>query len=321
MAATNGYGQSPLFMASWQGHADAVALLLAFGADAGVRSASGVTACASAAALGHVAVEAALRQQLLAGAGGDGAAHGGAAAPPCAAPEPRPPDVDLARASFTWLIPRRAPHAGAGSWCVDGAFSVPFLARVEAAYERCADAATAGADHNPNRLFRAGDPSRRFFCDEEGFVTAALELVLAAAKERASGAEALALGEAPAGEPSAAVQGTGGPRSAVPFMRFLSYTEPTQQLPAHVDASKWDIRNERRGRHGERSTHTFVLHLRDCAAGGGTHLLGPGDTDARDPAATVAPVRGRLLIFPHKCLHAGAVTESVPKILLRGELF
>jgi len=32
-------------------------------------------------------------------------------------------------------------------------------------------------------------------------------------------------------------------------------------------------------------------------------------------------VRGRLLIFPHKCLHAGAVTESVPKILLRGELF
>ena len=143
-------------------------------------------------------------------------------------------------------------------------------------------------------------------------MTAAFEAILALAAKRAaaSGAEGALL-----------------PRSAVPFMRFLSYTEPAQRLPAHVDASKWDIVNERRRgggakqHQGERSTHTFILHLRDCTDGGGTMLLEPSDTEARRPTATVAPVRGRLLVFPHGCLHAGAATESVPKVLLRGELF
>ena len=87
-----------------------------------------------------------------------------------------------------------------------------------------------------------------------------------------------------------------------------------------MDASKWDLVNPRRGRHGRRTTHTFILFLASCARGGGTMLLDPGDTDARAPMATVAPVRGRLLVFPHATLHAGAVTESVPKLLLRGEL-
>lgn len=76
--------------------------------------------------------------------------------------------------------------------------------------------------------------------------------------------------------------------------------------------------------------HTFILYLRDCAEGGGTVLLRPPTNAAADsnskqsegiPVATVAPVRGRLLVFPHGCLHSGAATESVPKILLRGELF
>ena len=292
VTACNGYGQTSLFMAAWQGHADVVELLLAFGAEADTCSASGVSACASAYAHDHAAVVAALQPDA------------GAAPPaPPEASSAAPPHVDLAAASFTWLIPHDVSHAGAGSWCVDGSFSAPFLARVEAAYGRCADAAAAGVDHNPNRHFRAGDPDRRFFCDEEGFVTAALEAVLAWVRERACGVA------------------MDVPRSAVPFMRFLSYTEPAQQLPAHVDASKWDIRNERRGHRGERSTHTFMLHLRDCAVGGGTHLLEPTDTEARAPTATVTPVRGRLVVFPHKCLHAGAVTESVPMILLRGELF
>jgi hypothetical protein len=34
-----------------------------------------------------------------------------------------------------------------------------------------------------------------------------------------------------------------------------------------------------------------------------------------------SPVRGRLFIFPHDCPHAGRPVVSVPKLLLRGELY
>ena len=34
-----------------------------------------------------------------------------------------------------------------------------------------------------------------------------------------------------------------------------------------------------------------------------------------------APVRGRLLIFPHECPHAGRPVVDVPKLLLRGECY
>ena len=36
--------------------------------------------------------------------------------------------------------------------------------------------------------------------------------------------------------------------------------------------------------------------------------------------ASVAPKRGRLLIFPHACPHAGLAVVDVPKIVVRGEL-
>ena len=104
-------------------------------------------------------------------------------------------------------------------------------------------------------------------------------------------------------------------------MRFLSYERPAQRLPAHVDASKWDIQNASRGRTGRRSTHTFILFLTGCARGGGTALLDAGDVGAGAPVAVVQPRRGRLLVFPHGCLHAGEATVCVPKVLLRGELF
>jgi hypothetical protein len=76
------------------------------------------------------------------------------------------------------------------------------------------------------------------------------------------------------------------------------------------------------------STHTFLLYLRTCAAGGETALL----EDVKSPAgavgactapalANVKPVRGRLLVFPHNCPHAGRPVIDAPKLVLRGELW
>jgi hypothetical protein len=46
--------------------------------------------------------------------------------------------------------------------------------------------------------------------------------------------------------------------------------------------------------------------------------LGEG---ASQVLAAIAPVRGRLFLFPHVCPHAGLPVASVPKVLVRGELF
>ena len=37
--------------------------------------------------------------------------------------------------------------------------------------------------------------------------------------------------------------------------------------------------------------------------------------------ADVKPVRGRLLVFPHDCPHAGRPVVDAPKLVLRGELW
>ena len=106
-------------------------------------------------------------------------------------------------------------------------------------------------------------------------------------------------------------------KSAVPYMRFLRYEEVGMDLAPHVDASKWDVRNENRGRRGSRSSHTFILFLRDCERGGSTVLLNADETRIQ----AISPKRGRLFVFPHRCLHKSDPTIDVPKLLLRGEMF
>lgn len=106
-----------------------------------------------------------------------------------------------------------------------------------------------------------------------------------------------------------------------PQMKFLIYREPKGSLAPHVDLSKncEDFPNYS----ALHSTHTLILYLTDCEIGGNTTLLNSvkkecfGDNVIR----TVQPKRGRLLVFPHLCPHAGAPVESVPKILLRGEVY
>jgi 2OG-Fe(II) oxygenase superfamily len=141
-------------------------------------------------------------------------------------------------------------------------------------------------------------------------------------------------------------------RGALAHMRFLTYSHAGSCSPPHTDLS-------RRTQDGRCSTHTFLLYLTDCESGGETRLLrsvnpksravdalsdgrGSGRREdvedvsgavspvvisgsdsasaASNVLATIRPRRGRVLIFPHCCPHEGRAADSLPKILLRGEM-
>ena len=61
-----------------------------------------------------------------------------------------------------------------------------------------------------------------------------------------------------------------------------------------------------------KSTNSSELLTTEAAAGCQKHLC--------NVLATVQPKRGRLLVFPHQCPHEGMAADSLPKILLRGEM-
>ena len=62
----------------------------------------------------------------------------------------------------------------------------------------------------------------------------------------------------------------------------------------------------------------------ESGVGGETVLLekeGPNVGASGQVLATVEPRRGRLLVFPHACPHAGLAVIDAPKLLLRGEFY
>lgn len=136
----------------------------------------------------------------------------------------------------------------------------------------------------------ARGPERRYYCDAEGWVGAALRAALRHL-------------------PAAA----GLPTEVLPLMRFLHYAAGGgggAGLAAHVDLSRtWE---------GRKSTHTFILYLRGGEEGGGETVLLRGATGGEE-LASVAPQRGRVLVFPHMCPHLARAVRSPPKTLLRGE--
>mmetsp|Transcript_10614 Transcript_10614/g.11713 ORF Transcript_10614/g.11713 Transcript_10614/m.11713 type:complete len:123 (-) Transcript_10614:78-446(-) len=99
---------------------------------------------------------------------------------------------------------------------------------------------------------------------------------------------------------------------------FLNYDQPGGELRPHVDLAKSDPITEMR------STHTFILYLRDCDDGGETALLKKlseeGSEGYHQSISEISPKRGRILVFPHACPHQGMKVVSTPKILLRGEI-
>ena len=100
-----------------------------------------------------------------------------------------------------------------------------------------------------------------------------------------------------------------------PYMRFLCYSKQGTDLAPHIDLCRVDADS------GKRSTHSFLLYLTDCDAGGETTLIGDITGDARFKVlAKVSPRRGRLLLFPYRCPHEGLAVKDVPKLLIRGEV-
>lgn len=118
-------------------------------------------------------------------------------------------------------------------------------------------------------------------------------------------------------------------------------------MQPHVDLSKQ--LDEYDPRCHAKSTHTFMVHLADCKQGGETVFLTHLNAlrscqlhrEARDLSlepepelqveeqdgeqdcpvlAAALPRRGRLVVFPHECPHAGMAVLDVPKKFLRGEL-
>jgi hypothetical protein len=151
-------------------------------------------------------------------------------------------------------------------------------------------------------------PTRSYYCDAEGFVQDMLQSCVDAARK----AVRKELGSDENETASQTVNTKPPPTSVFQHLRFLRYCQKGGLLPPHVDLCRIDDSS------GLRSTHTFILYLTDCASGGGTALL----RHLNDPKvlAISEPKRGRALIFPHLCPHSGLEVESVPKILLRGEI-
>jgi hypothetical protein len=135
---------------------------------------------------------------------------------------------------------------------------------------------------------------RSYFCDAEGAARRALSSAILGAFGDMVNAEELVV---------------------LPHMRFLSYSEPGTVLLPHTDLHRADLFS------GIHSTHTFILYLKTCETGGETVLLGQTHGPERDRVlASIAPRRGRLLLFPHLTPHEGKEVTHVPKLLIRGEV-
>lgn len=197
-----------------------------------------------------------------------------------------PPDPAAPEGSpnTTELVPTDSAHPGRGACFVDGAFSEEYLSRLDTL---AASLDAAGSCRSGNFT----DAERLYYCDASGWVRRGIAAAL-----RRAGHDCL---------------------DALPQVRFLRYATPGGQLAPHVDLAKKDAA-------GRMSTHSFLLYLTGCPDGGETVLLDrvtrPTDPEA-EVLATVQPTRGRLLLFPHVCPHAGRPVLSVPKLLVRGECY
>jgi hypothetical protein len=220
--------------------------------------------------------------------------------------------------AVTILIDPTKDHPGAGACIVDNALSEQDLQQLErlsgllpvASCESADDlTATAMDDKMQYR------PTRSYFCDSEQIIQGMLQKGIDAARNALSS-------QSKTNETSSNVSSTENlafntsrsppPSSVFHHLRFLRYEQKGGLLPPHVDLCRVDESS------GHRSTHTFILYLTNCSVGGGTALL----KHLNDPKvlAVAQPKRGRALIFPHLCPHSGLEVDSVPKVLLRGEV-
>ena len=308
-------GETAAISAAMLGNATSLRVLCWAGADLSIVDAGGATPASAAAARGHEAALAVVREFTTDCSPGDS---------PCVPAAQPQTAVELAASCFQSLIDRceHPAHPGCGSGYADNGFSTGWLQRLEDMWAGLpAHIADATAGNTSSKSYAMTCATRSLFCDTEGWVEA----------ELAPLAEQLTLHTAAAGMELAEIK-------ILPRMRFLCYKSQGGNMQPHVDLAKRDPSGSGISSSVRLSTHTFMVHLADCKAGGETVLLSKltgavADLDAGGSSgssgerqlpdgvlAAVSPVRGRLLIFPHLCPHAGLPVDSVPKLFLRGEL-
>ena len=213
-----------------------------------------------------------------------------------------------------------------GAFCVDHFFDDAFLQSLLSVFTRLPVAPSE----------KAHCASRSYFCDVEEKFTQPLEQVIrrvtriGSLQDLRSNANTIDIDD------SDSADFTSRTVKVFPQMRFLHYEAEGMALAAHVDLARYDPRAVH-----IKSTHTFILYLTDCDAGGGETVLlkslcakGKAASNANSETVTlnngyddntvaaVSPRRGRLLLFPHNCPHEGrAISSKDPKLLLRGEVY
>jgi 2OG-Fe(II) oxygenase superfamily len=206
---------------------------------------------------------------------------------------------DCRTGNVTTLIPDYSDHPGRGSVLIDDMLSSNAVDVLLRLYN------SLPIDMNQRQKKNSAVCSERsYYCDAEGVLQKLLQ-------------EGLCRVGFSVSDSNSVLTSTSTTNVRVfPHMRFLNYIRPGSSLPPHVDLCRVDPFCPDAQK---RSTHTFILYLSDCISGGETRLL----DDLREQGrarATVAPRRGRLLIFPHSTPHEGLEVVDVPKILLRGEI-
>lgn len=293
-------GETAAISAAMLGNPTSLRVLCWAGANLSIGDAIGATPLSAAAARGHEAVLEVLNEYCS------------TSVRPAATPlRALPPLVS----DFRCLIdPHAHPaHPGCGSGYVDNGLSRGWLDRLHDVWAGLPAHIADTTENTSSKSYALTCAKRSLFCDTEGWVEA----------ELAPLAEQLLMRTAATGTRVAELK-------VLPRMRFLHYNVPGGNMQPHVDLAKRDPASSVR-----LSTHTFMVHLATCQRGGETVLLSKlmgamaaidatsssGEGQLPDGVlAAVRPVRGRLLIFPHMCPHAGLAVSSVPKLFLRGEL-
>ena len=333
----NIYGQTPLYLACWKGSVIVVEWLLEYGANFKINANGGSTCWGVAKSYGRVDVMELLeRYENVASLYQHSQKE--STSVPYGIDSTSSTSSEKGGYQVEILIDPSMDHPGAGACIVDNALSETQLRRLESlwqslplgdscytdgedAKQQQTDGRTDSTTVSEKSLYR---PSRSYFCDAEqeiqfmlkGCVTAARNALELLNHQKVKNSSALPSTLSSRPHPTTA-ETTDGNRTAPPtslfqHIRFLHYDRSGGVLPAHVDLCRVDETS------GRRSTHTFILYMNDCEHGGGTALL----KHLADPEvlAIIQPRKGRALIFPHMCPHSGLQVESLPKLLLRGEV-
>jgi hypothetical protein len=285
---------APLYIACWRNHVSLVRLLLEWGADPNIQANGNVAALNVATE--HVLTEIAQLVSKYTNQVNSTTLQSRITSIGSIHKENKFTKTAVAR--LTTLIPKDIDHAGAGSCFIENSVPESVLEFLDGLWSTLP---LASATDLKKKKSGTGAPcsDRYFFCDAEGYFSTMLANHIESTLNRNDDSMINVM--------------------VFPHMRFLNYREPGSVLAPHVDLFKKDANT------GKRSTHTFILYLKDCDEGGETALLkelsSGGPLAEHEVIAKVSPKRGRLLLFPHAAPHEGREVISTPKLLLRGEIW